>query len=164
MNEFSALFEKIKKQNNIPSDLQLAKFLGMSQNMVHRIMKGISFPGDETCVQIARVTGYDPAYVLALAHKCAAKQKDVTKEWDRILKLVPKGVTLGVMLTAGVALGNPGVVMAMTTTKTTTQSVDNYILSDIIVIRKRLQTSLAMFHLSTSSDPFVIIFSNVRLI
>lgn len=108
MTEIARFFDKIKKKHNIPNNNQLAKFLGMSQNMVHRISEGMSVPGDETCVKIARVTGYSPAYVIALAHKSAAKQQEVTEAWSDILKLVPKGLAAAFFLTAAILLTNPG--------------------------------------------------------
>lgn len=86
MNDFVKFIEEVKKKFDIPNDLQLSAFLGISTNMTYRMARGLSIPGDENCIQIAKVTGYDPAYVLALAHKCSSKSQDVTKVWNQILK------------------------------------------------------------------------------
>jgi hypothetical protein len=130
MNEFAKFLEEVKEKFEIRNDLQLSAFLGISTNMTYRMVRGLSIPGDENCIQIARVTGYDPAYIIALAHKSAAKRKDVTKEWDRILKLVPKGLTTGVLLAVGIALGFPGVAKAQQIRHTVTECSSNYTLSD----------------------------------
>jgi len=92
MNDFVTFLEEIKKRRGIKNDLQLGKFLGISQSNVYKIMDGRGVPGDETCIRIANAVGCDPGYVLMLARKAANKSPNAIAVWDRLLKSLPKQV------------------------------------------------------------------------
>lgn len=79
---------KLKQKNGIKSDLAFARFLGIPQPTIFRLIYQGGMPNDETCLKIANVTGTDPLYIIALAHKSASKLPAVTKAWNQILKKV----------------------------------------------------------------------------
>lgn len=101
MNDFVNFLEEVKKKNNLRFDTDLAKLLGISKGNLHRLMKGRGVPSNELCIQIASAVGCEPAYVLALAHKTAAKSPVELSAWDRLVRSLVKTESVFFYVLAG---------------------------------------------------------------
>lgn len=144
MENFVDLLEEVKRKQGLKNTLELGKFLGISQAHIYKIVDGRGVPGDENCVRIAEVTGYDPSYVIALAHKSASKRQEVTAAWDEILRCLSKGIT-GFFVAAAILLGNPGESAASLIARSVTDlNVNIYYQTLLRKLRRRYLRSLTL--------------------
>ncbi|KAA9131960.1 hypothetical protein F3N42_07240 [Marinihelvus fidelis] len=93
------LIDVAKKRQNIPSDLQLSKALGVSSQTVYNWRDGVSFPTPSHAYKLAEMAGVDPAGVITDVLAKAEKNPDVKKVFEAIQKCVTAAAA-AIVLTA----------------------------------------------------------------
>lgn len=84
-NGIVEFLQGIKERNGLKSDSALARYLGISQAGIGKIMLG-TVPKNETLQKIAVVTKTDYLYLVALADKSRPALQGVTKQIDQAIK------------------------------------------------------------------------------
>jgi len=88
MYKISTLLDNAKELNNLKSDRELGKLLGIKNMATYRTRGAI--PSDETAKKLAELTGIKYELVLASCHGATAKKnddKEAVKAWRNIFKL-----------------------------------------------------------------------------
>lgn len=86
------LLDRAKKAQAIPSDLQLAKRLKLSQATVWKWRKGESLPNIEHAQALAELAGLDPAQVVAEVLIQGAESPALVKTLRRFLAVAIAGL------------------------------------------------------------------------
>lgn len=93
------LLDRLKLHRAIPSDYQLAKALGVTQQTISRYRVGKDSFSDSTALKVAELLDMDPAIVAATAHAERAKSDPERAMWSDLIRRLgglAAGVVIGV--------------------------------------------------------------------
>lgn len=106
------LLEVVKQRHGLPTDYQLAKFLGISRQRISNNMRGQTM-SDETALLVAEALGLPGEHVMAIVATERAKSEAVKKAWQRaaaataVIVLALLGAEHGAQLvTSDLAIGS----------------------------------------------------------
>jgi transcriptional regulator with XRE-family HTH domain len=87
MSTINKYLDDLKKKNDIPSDRQLAIFLGVSSQYINQIRHSPRSLSEEVAFSIASELKIDPAIVFAELRAERAKSPEIKEVWKRIAKI-----------------------------------------------------------------------------
>jgi Phage related protein len=101
--------DALRVKLNLPSDGQLADYLGMHRQHVSRYRTLAGTFDDAMSMKVAGLLDVDPAYVVASMHAQRAKRSEEKKLWERIATLT-SGIAAALVIVSivPVALFNGG--------------------------------------------------------
>jgi hypothetical protein len=86
------LLEAIQEKHDLESDGQIARLLGVKQQVVSTWRTGVRTPGDDHALSIAWALDISPALVLAIAAGERARGKETQKVWRKLAEQLARGV------------------------------------------------------------------------
>ena len=97
------LIERAMKQNDIPSQRELAKRLNLNNSSLSLLRNGKGELSDETYVKLAELAGIDPALVIIEKHERKAGAES-RKVWERLRHALAKSGS--VLIVAMIPMGH----------------------------------------------------------